>query len=225
MSTGKIRGHVRTWPKALGLATAVAAATLLAGAGSATQAVAAAATGGMTQAGGVEIEAAVRSALASGANPDVIVKFRGKADVSSAFALSDSNARATYVFQRLNAFASKTQAQAVHALNSQFGLSEESHGYTRLWIDNSIAIPHITSAMLDALSAADNVESIRTQKIIPLVDEPGVPLAPWEVNDAVSSLAHIKVPDVWALGFKGAGVVVANIDSGVRHTHEALVGK
>jgi len=225
MSKRGYDGHASAWPRSLGLAAALGAATFLAGAGAPAQALAGSTSAAASAPVSAKIEGAVTAALASGGNPDVIVKFRGRADVSSAFALADSGARATYVYEQLTAFASASQTQAVHALNAQFGLSEQSHGYTRLWIDNSIAIPHITSAMLDVLSTTANVESIRTQKIIPLLPEPEVAAAPWEVNDAVSSLAHIKVPDVWALGFKGAGVVVANIDSGVRYTHQALVGK
>ncbi|WP_295393517.1 S8 family serine peptidase [uncultured Thiodictyon sp.] len=38
------------------------------------------------------------------------------------------------------------------------------------------------------------------------------------------NLAHIGVPDVWAAGVQGTGMVVASIDSGVRYTHQALVG-
>lgn len=40
-----------------------------------------------------------------------------------------------------------------------------------------------------------------------------------------SNIAHVQAPPVWALGFDGAGVVVGNIDTGVRHTHQALVGQ
>ncbi|MFC4819894.1 S8 family serine peptidase, partial [Dokdonella ginsengisoli] len=180
---------------------------------------------GITQAAAVSVEQAVRNALTAGETPAVLVKFRGKADLSSAFGMTERNARATYVYETLRDFATARQASVVQTLASQYSLSEAAHEYTVLWIDNSIAIARLSAPMLSSLEADPNVESVRVQKEIPLPQEPVTETAPWQLNDAVSSLAHIKVPEVWALGHKGAGVVVANIDAGVRYTHQALVGK
>lgn len=212
------------WPRTLGLAASLATATVLAGAGSATQAVAANIPAN-APAADVKVEQAVRTALANGEAPAVLVKFHGKADLSAAFGIADRDARATYVYETLRSFADRTQSQTRQALNSQYNLSENSHDYTVLWIDNSIAISRLTAPMLSSLQASADIESIRTQKVIPLPQEPVVDTTPWTPNDAVSSLVHINVPQVWDLGYKGAGVVVANIDTGVRYTHQALVGK
>lgn len=38
-----------------------------------------------------------------------------------------------------------------------------------------------------------------------------------------SNIRQVQAPAAWALGFRGQGVVVAGIDTGVRHTHAALV--
>ncbi|MBO9664234.1 S8 family serine peptidase, partial [Dokdonella sp.] len=221
MSKISKHGASRRWPRALSLASSLAL-TFLAGAGSAVQASPTSAT---LQVASVSVEQAVRQALAAGEAPAVLVKFRGKADLSAAFGIADRDARATYVYETLRDFAAANQARAVQTLSSQYGLSQDAHEYTVLWIDNSIAVARLSAPMLSALEADPNIESVREQKVIPLPQEPVVESSPWQPNAAVSSLAHIKVPDVWALGYKGAGVVVANIDSGVRYTHQALVGK
>jgi len=39
------------------------------------------------------------------------------------------------------------------------------------------------------------------------------------------NIAHVRAPEAWALGYDGTGLVVASIDTGVRYTHQALVGQ
>ncbi|MEO7199569.1 MAG: S8 family serine peptidase, partial [Dokdonella sp.] len=164
------------------------------------------------------------TALARDESPAVIVKFHGKADLSAAFQISDRDARSIYVHETLTRFADAAQGQARQMLQSQFGLSETSRGYTVLWIDNSIAISNLTAPMLSSLESSANVELIRAQRNIPLPVEE-VSFGGPELDAVVSSVARIKAPDVWALGYKGAGIVLANIDSGVRHTHAAVVNQ
>ena len=37
------------------------------------------------------------------------------------------------------------------------------------------------------------------------------------------NISHVLADQVWAMGYRGEGMVVANIDTGVRYTHETLV--
>ena len=58
-----------------------------------------------------------------------------------------------------------------------------------------------------------------------------LPSEPERVEDPVriqaveSNIARVKANQVWSLGYTGTGLVVANIDTGVRFTHQALVTK
>ncbi|RYD15075.1 MAG: DUF11 domain-containing protein, partial [Lysobacteraceae bacterium] len=216
-----LKGGVRSqWPRTLALAMSIATATVLAGAGNIAQAAAVDETSFTT----VKIDPALLTAVSRGEAPAVLVKFRGEADLSSAFGMS-GDARATWVYETLKSFADTQQAQARQTLAGQFRLSESAHDYTVLWIDNSIAIAGMSAPMLDALRSAPNVKEIRLQREIPLPVEPDAQPAPWQTFAIETNLTHINVPSVWALGFKGAGIVVANIDTGVRYTHQSLVGK
>lgn len=208
--------------RAWGLVAGIGLAVLMVGTGPGTRA--ASPLNGAAQSSTVDVDQSVRDTLASGANPDVIVRFRGRADLSAAFAIADRDTRATYVYSALTNLAAQKQASVLQLLQSQFNRSANRAGYSVLWIDNSIAVPRITEALLDTLTASADVESVHLDNTIELPQEP-TEAAPWVPHLAVSSLVHIKVPDVWALGYRGAGVVVANIDAGVRYTHEALVGK
>ncbi|HVZ21464.1 MAG TPA: S8 family serine peptidase, partial [Vicinamibacterales bacterium] len=164
--------------------------------------------------------------MTSGDSPAVLVHFKGSADLSAAYGMP-YDARAPYVYQTLTAYADRMQTTARATLASQFNLSESDHDYTVLWIDNSIAISHLTGPMLSSLESDPNIASIETQKLIPSPQMPGAEQVA-EINGTdpiVSSLEHIHVPEVWNAGYHGEGIVVANIDTGVRYTHHALVNQ
>ena len=200
------------------LAAAIAVATIVAGAAAFTSGTAAAAEVGVASA---MVEESLRSKLEHG-QADVIVKFRGKADLTPAYAISDSTARATFVYEALRGHSDHMQSATIAMLRANYSLSEAARQFTVLWVDNSIAIRGIDSTLLASLEASPNIDFIREQKRIELPSEP-LPETGFSLDAVVPSMTRIKVPDVWALGFKGDGIVVANIDSGVRHTHQALV--
>lgn len=209
--------------RAFGLSAALAVATIVAGISAGMPSTASAAD--YTVQADVSVQQTVRDALAAGENPAVLVKFKGKADLSTAFSLTDRDARATYVYETLRDFAARKQMQTRQTLSAQFGLSEAMREYTVLWIDNSIAIARLTPSLLGSLEASSEIASIRTQRVIPLPVDEEVADTGSTPNAAIGSIARIKAPDVWALGFTGQGTVLANIDSGVRYTHQALVNQ
>jgi hypothetical protein len=170
------------------------------------------------------VDPALIAALNNGESPAVLVQYRGKANLSAAFGINDSNARATYVYEALRNNADQAQSQSRTMLASQYHLDASAHDYTVLWINNSIAIQNMTPALLSSLQSDPNVASIREQRVIPLQKDDPLD-APWTPMDATASLTHIHVPEVWAEGYRGAGLVVANIDTGVRYTHHALVNQ
>src|SRR5690606_16713450 len=93
-------------------------------------------------------------------------------------------------------------------------------------INNSILVTSSTNAVLNDIIKLDGVERIEARKSYMLY-EPDKSAAVQDngLNAIEPNLTHVNADDVWATGIDGAGLVVANIDTGVRYSHQALVGQ
>ncbi|KAF0710620.1 hypothetical protein AaE_012451 [Aphanomyces astaci] len=92
------------------------------------------------------------------------------------------------------------------------------------WIDSSMYINNAPTDIVQKIAALPEVKSIYESVVMELGetksdDEPANAV----VNEAIEwGVKKIQAPALWAQGIKGDGIVVANIDTGVRHTHESL---
>ncbi len=144
------------------------------------------------------------------------VKFDSEADVEAATQLSNRIDRATAVYELKVAHAASSQ-QGVRAYLDDLGVA-----YEVLWINNSLFIPSGDFELAATLADMDGVAYLRANHEVPL-DLPVARYgAPSDVDAVEWGVAKINADDVWGMGHTGEGVVVANIDTGVRWTHEAL---
>ena len=67
--------------------------------------------------------------------------------------------------------------------------------------------------------------SLKAESIGRETREPATPASYASTTTAEWNLTAVKGPDLWALGFKGAGVVVASLDTGVDVQHPDLAGQ
>jgi subtilisin family serine protease len=171
------------------------------------------------------VSSEVIDALARDEQPAVLVKFRGQADTSAAYEIKDREQRARYVYEALNELAQRSQAATLQRLQSRFRLNTSSGEIQQLWIANSLSIKHLTPAILAELESSPDIESILVEEEIPAPKSEVQPLITPQPTAVVSSLTRVKVPEVWSEGYRGDGIVIANIDTGVRFTHESLVNQ
>lgn len=138
-----------------------------------------------------------------------------------------SPGRRTDLVSRLRAHAAAQQSRTLELLD---GRADEHDGRTAFWICNCIAV-HSPSATLEAeLRALKNTLRVREQRFAqldPLEEEQQQGEAadrPRRHRDELEwNVEIVAANKVWEQSaIRGEGVVVASIDTGVRHTHEAM---
>jgi subtilisin family serine protease len=143
----------------------------------------------------------------------IIITLTDRVDLTS-FVIQDKQSRRSRIAKALTEKANATQPP-FRALLQQKGGRE----MVFLPIINGIAVT-VRSELIPELLQLPGVESIAldSQQTAPPVTS-GVPDVPgW-------NLAAIHAPELWKLGFKGAGVVVANLDTGVDLAHADLTAR
>jgi subtilisin family serine protease len=162
-----------------------------------------------------KISARVLDETANGGTTEALVVLAEQADLSPATVLPTKLAKGRFVFDSLREVANRTQAPIV-ALLRQRGIS-----YQSFWIVNMI---HVTGnrALLEELAARADVKQIdanpyvRSALPVPTAFDNAQPTGvEWNVT-------KVKAPQVWKLGYKGQGRVVAGADTGVQWDHPAL---
>jgi subtilisin family serine protease len=157
----------------------------------------------------------METASADAALP-VIVTLTAQADPLALSAQGVGASRQERVIRGLRSYAAGTQ-RGLHAFLDG---ALPAGSVTYFWIFNGLSL-RATPALISALVARDDVASIRPEVAISLPEETG------SVLDAppAENIAYTHAPALWALGFRGQGVVVASLDTGVDVNHPDLVGR
>ena len=167
-----------------------------------------------------QVDPALAAQLRAEGEARMLVYFRERPDLSSLPSTLRSRAeRGHWVVDTLRQAAERAQAGVLGMLRGR-GVE-----YEAFWIDNVVVVPRGDAALLGALRAFNEIALIRAAPEIVLYEPPPADLGGMGPQAAESSLVRIKVPDAWGLGIVGNSIVVGSIDTGVRYTHNALVGK
>ncbi|MFU8853186.1 S8 family serine peptidase [Micromonospora sp. SL1-18] len=148
---------------------------------------------------------------------DFWIHFKDKADLRQATANKDWNKRGTAVAEGLQKTAAASQAKIRAELDS-LGVK-----YEAFWATNAIKVTGGTSTMVQNFAAHAEVDGLyapieyKVPEVTEGTNEKTVNALEW-------GIANIKADQVWSqYGVKGAGITVANIDTGVQFDHPALV--
>ncbi len=167
----------------------------------------------------VEVETQVSTEAATTGSAGYLIFFRDKPDFSNVKTMNWKD-RGEYVMKTLQETAQKSQA-GVRAFLDANGVK-----YQAFWIDNIIAVEKSSLATLNGLLSYSEISSIKARRTVSLHEPTKQSKGAISPTAVEPSISHVKADQVWtSKSITGQGVVVANIDTGARYTHQALVGK
>src|SRR6266536_2927762 len=159
-----------------------------------------------------------------GKSTSIVILLADQADVSSAYAMKDQEARGWFVYNTLTQHAARTQ------IGLQGFLKSRGVTYQSFWAANMmVATAH--RSLVDQLAARPDVARIDSNQPTRWIEEPvveklGISSDSTNTTDTAEwGVLNVNAPAVWALGFTGQGIVIANEDTGMRWTHNALKPK
>ncbi len=162
------------------------------------------------------VSPALRNAVKSappGQELAVIITLADRVDARQ-YALADRRSRDGKLVKALKDKAAKTQGELKKFLKS---LGKDA--VQDLWVINGVAVT-VPAALVDLIAALPGVASVRPDS---LAVAPGV--AAGSPGQPEWNIDAIHAPGLWSRGFTGAGMVVANMDTGVDAQHPELSGK
>lgn len=157
-----------------------------------------------------------------------LVHLREQAPLRGLAGIASQDERRALLVERLQDTARRSQSGVLAYLEGQQHAGEVAR-YRSFWVFNGLAVEGNLATAL-ALAQRPEVEAIRPNRTHHL-SLPKAPATAASAEDAAVAtvggvewnIARIGVDRIWeALGFTGAGIVVANMDSGVDWTHPGL---
>ncbi len=165
-----------------------------------------------------KVTSAVRAEVAADDKATFWVVLAEKANLATATAADDKDAKAEAVYKAKTEFAKDSQAGVRKLLDSR------KAEYTPFWISNSIKVTG-NAKLLGELATRPEVARIEEDQSVALPKPIKAEAIP-SVNTVEWNIDRVNAPRVWSeFGVRGEGVVVANIDSGVMWNHAALVNQ
>jgi subtilisin family serine protease len=158
---------------------------------------------------------------ADGKSTSVVIMMAEQADLSAAYSMQDQDARGWFVYNTLTQHAARTQAGLQSFLKSQ------DVSYQSFWAAN-LLVADANRSLVEQLAGRADVARIDSNRPGRWVEDPEIAkfsVAPNSVNAVEPGVSNVNAPAVWALGFTGQGIVVGDLDTGMRWSHNALKPK
>jgi subtilisin family serine protease len=171
-----------------------------------------------------KISAEVLSDTIDGKRTSVVILLADQADVSAAYAMTDQDARGWFVYNTLTQHAARTQVGLQTLLKAQ-GVS-----YQSFWAANML-VADADRSLVDQLAERGDVARVDSNKPRRWIEDPKIAnfqvasKKPNTPQAAEWGVTNVNAPALWARGFTGQGIVVGDLDTGMRWTHNALKPK
>lgn len=173
-----------------------------------------------------KVDDVLRNTLERDGHANILVSMRaGTQDILDDLAtrtFSSRTERSQAVYDALTTRARDSQKRILDLLSSQSVVKNFKFGTVQsLWITNQVAVQVASEKIVVLLDSMDEISRIQEDEIV-YIDTPleNVP----QVNQW--GIEKIQAPAAWLQfgGTTGSGIVIGNIDTGVRHTHTILRG-
>lgn len=176
-----------------------------------------------------KIDGSLTESLQRNGHADILVSMKdGTQDILdsiSSKSFSSRTERSQAVYDTLTSHARKSQSKILRSLSTQLISEKFRFGNVKsLWITNQISIELASGEFINHLAAMVEISRIQEDEIVQLHrpienqvsnDPPAITVNQW-------GIVKIQAPDAWSLYNVGVNITVANIDTGVRGTHEIL---
>jgi subtilisin family serine protease len=115
------------------------------------------------------------------------------------------------------------ELKQVNAVISSYGLNLVADTKDTLWLDSSVLVrlPGKAIEVIGAISSVDVIFenfTVRLPKVMAQSTSSAPAGTPWHLD-------RVGAPQAWAAGFKGAGVRVGHLDTGIDASHPELAGR
>jgi subtilisin family serine protease len=115
------------------------------------------------------------------------------------------------------------ELKQVNAVISSYGLKLVADTKDTLWLDSSVLVrlPGKAIEVIGAISSVDVIFenfTVRIPKVMAQSTSSAPAGTPWHLD-------RVGAPQAWAAGFKGAGVRVGHLDTGIDASHPELAGR
>ncbi|HKD85026.1 MAG TPA: S8 family serine peptidase [Terriglobales bacterium] len=171
---------------------------------------------GWSSQAGSKIASRVLSETANGGTTEALVVLTRQADLSPAYNLVTKAEKGRFVYDTLRAVANSTQGPILNLLR-QRGVP-----YQSFYIVNMIKVSGDRNLMETLAARADVAHIDANPHVRTALPSAGQDDANYQAPGVEWNIQRVKAPDVWALGFRGEGRVVAGADTGVQWDHPAL---
>lgn len=176
-----------------------------------------------------KIDHALKKTLERDGHANILVSMKaGTQDILNNLArisFSSRTERSQAVYDALTTRAHDSQNQILGLLSSP-STSKSFRNVQSLWITNQIGIQVASEEFIEMLASMDEISRIQEDEIVYLkqpIENQFTNEAP-VISEIQWGIEKIHAPEAWLQfgGTNGSGITVANIDTGVRYTHEIL---